>query len=274
MIKKVLIAIWIMGLACQYACADELIAEDSAPINARMKLAIAELNHSGQDENPPNLGISLDKTGDKSIAKAALFSLILPGSGEYYLGHKTRAKVFFGAEAVTWGTYATYKKVADWRREDLDVFTNTHADIDVSDREDEFLQILKRYPRSENLPNLSGSYNEGVRRDARYYYPGLDDAEAREQYEQENYLTGDNSFTWDTRANWIEYRVLLHSYRDADQKAFYLTGVAFLTRLISVIDTIWLGKKYKKMRLSENMELELGGNPLKHHASLILKVKY
>lgn len=249
-------------------------AADDIPqnIDAQMQSAMAELNLDAQTSEQPTLGLKNEPSGKKSIKRAMLFSLILPGAGEYYLGYKNTAYAFWGVEAATWSVYAGYKSIAGWRRDDLNAFTRKHAGIDVSGRDDDFLQILKRYPRSENLPNLSGSYNEGVRRDARILYPN--DPSQQEQYEQENYLTGDDAFTWDTQDNWTQYKVLLHEHRDANKKAFLATGVAMLNRIVSVIDTIWLGKRYNKMQLSKNVGLELETDPIGDKTRLVLNYRY
>ena len=61
------------------------------------------------------------KSLSKSQKYALLMSAILPGTGEYYLGHKKRAKTFWTIEALSLGTWYYYssegKKLQDQYRE-------------------------------------------------------------------------------------------------------------------------------------------------------------
>ncbi len=248
------------------------LAEQPPSIARQMQQAIAELNNPADTQPSANLGLQAGSGKEKSRRLAVLLSLALPGAGEYYLGEKGRAKVFFGAEAATWAGYYGYKKVASWRREEVDAYALEHAGVDVSGRDDTFLQIVKRYPRSENLPNLSGSYNEIVRRDARNFYPN--DLEKQREYAEANYLTGADAFTWDTRENWDYYKVLLHQQRNANKRAFYISGFALFNRITSMIDTIWIGRKYKNVKVSDKVGLEFDGNLLMQQAQVTMKVQY
>ena len=46
-----------------------------------------------------------------SKTKAVLLSLIIPGAGHYYVGHKERGQIFMGAEVVSWfGFFALLRR--------------------------------------------------------------------------------------------------------------------------------------------------------------------
>ncbi len=244
--------------------------ETPSSIDNLMKDAIAELGSEGSSDELVTTALMSDSK--KSGKRAMFLSLLVPGLGEYYLGDHAGAKIFMGAEAMTWASYGGFKKLVDWRREDVDVYTYQHAGINIEGKDEEFLQILKRYPRSENQPNLSGSYNEGVRRDARYYYP-YSPAE-QEVYEQENYLIGDDAFIWDTPDNWVQYKVLLHKYRDADKKAFYMTGVAVVNRLVSAIHSVWLTRRMNKGIDNQKVNLDFQTDVVNQEAMVVLNIMY
>lgn len=258
---------FIIFLTLLFSAAMSVADEPALSIDDQMKSAIAELNTTETNE-PINLGLSTQKSG----RRAMFLSLLVPGLGEYYLGHNS-ARIFLGAEAVTWASYGGFKKLADWRREDLNSYTLQHAGVNIEDQDEDYLQILKRYPRSENLPNLSGSYNEAVRRDARYFYES-GQIESMEAYEQDNYLTGDEAFTWDSPDSWTEYKVLLHSHRSADQKAFYMTGVAVVNRLVSAIHSAWLARRINKKSDQAKLSFELQTDLADPQARVVMNVTY
>ena len=56
-----------------------------------------EQTFAGLDEfdNANNFQRSTDNADKKSIVKAALYSALLPGLGEYYVGNRRKARVFF-----------------------------------------------------------------------------------------------------------------------------------------------------------------------------------
>jgi len=60
------------------------------------------------------LGEDIYSYKTKSPVKAFLYSLAIPGAGEYYNGHKIRAGAFLAADAIFWSGYFIYhKKGAD-----------------------------------------------------------------------------------------------------------------------------------------------------------------
>jgi hypothetical protein len=69
----------------------------------------------------------------KSPAKAFLFSALLPGTGELYVG-SPRGYVFLGIEAATWITYASYKSSSSNKEEEMFAFADDHFSIDAFSR--------------------------------------------------------------------------------------------------------------------------------------------
>ena len=56
---------------------------------------------------------SMTATVGKSPKKAFVLSALLPGAGEYYIGAKKRAMLFFGLEALAWGLYVHWNSKGD-----------------------------------------------------------------------------------------------------------------------------------------------------------------
>ena len=265
-----IIILWIMTTK-GFALTPEPV---SPSIETQMKQAIVQLGNEPSKRLQVSSVFSEPDASPKSAKKALMLSLLVPGLGEYYIGAKRSSQIFLGTELLTWSGYAGFELLGSWRREDLNSFALQHAGVNIEGRDNKFLQILKRYPRSENLPNLSGSYNEIVRRDARYFYPHPDSTSARDNYFSENALTGDDAFTWDTRNNWNQYKILLHDYRQAGQYAFYMTGMAVMNRLVSALNAAWLAKKLNKNIDQNKVSIVFNPDVIKKKATLTLKVKY
>ena len=73
----------------------------------------------------------------KSPKKAVLLSGLVPGSGEYYLGAKKKAALFFGVEALLWGLYFT------WDTKGNDIEDEFRAEADLEYDPFEYIQWLE-----------------------------------------------------------------------------------------------------------------------------------
>ena len=64
--------------------------------------------------------------GAKSPFKAFVFSLAVPGAGEYYTGHKYKAVGFFTADALFWTGYFIYRGKGKSTEDDYKAYANEH----------------------------------------------------------------------------------------------------------------------------------------------------
>lgn len=62
----------------------------------------------------------------KSPLKAFLFSLALPGLGQWYNGSRLKPFAFLGAEAAAWGLYSKWHGQGNDRTADFEAFNRTH----------------------------------------------------------------------------------------------------------------------------------------------------
>lgn len=61
-----------------------------------------------QVEEPPAAGAANKESSGKSTRKAVLFSALVPGAGEFYMGAWKRGALFFGVEALAWGLWSSW----------------------------------------------------------------------------------------------------------------------------------------------------------------------
>ncbi|UCG60629.1 MAG: hypothetical protein JSV52_09860 [Candidatus Zixiibacteriota bacterium] len=207
------------------------------PIQDQMNLAIAGANYAAQDdfdefddpsEKKPDSNTK--RTKRVSIAKAALLSALLPGLGEYHIGNRTKARYFFGAEALTWASFVAFRMYGSWKKDDLIRFAAQYANADLEGKSDDFLDWVGFYSDIYEF-NTRGRVGDPDR-------PYLQD-------------TPENHWVWISPEYQAAYRDLKNSSREAYRKADFMIGVAIVNRVISVIDAIRDAKRANR-QLDDN----------------------
>lgn len=156
-------------------------------------------------------------TGRRSVFKAALFSALLPGAGQYYNGSRRRARYFFAAEAVAWIGYIGLKTYSNWKEDDYIGFAATAANAELDGKSKEFIDLVGFYEDIHQYNSFGRVFDP-----EREFYP--DNAEFHWQWQS----------TEDQRA----FRDLKNSSREADRRADFMIGLAVVNRIISVIDAV------------------------------------
>jgi hypothetical protein len=167
---------------------------------------------------------------------AALSSLLLPGLGEYRLGHTLRARIFFGLESVSWLSIGSFLWVGHSREEAYENYAVVYGDVRGTGHSDEFYRIIGLYPSNEG----TSGFNESVRRDARdQYYP---DVEAMEAYYRGHRMVGDDGWRWRTEDARSRYVVLRDGSRYAYRVALYCAITAAALRIVSAADAVRISR--------------------------------
>ena len=107
------------------------------------------------------------RSEEKSVFKAVLLSLLLPGMGELYGGGFRTGKYFLFAESGLWLTFTSVEVYGHWLQNDARTFAGRHASANIEGKDDQFFV---------NLGNFKSvyDYNEKKLRDrdpSRLYDP-------------------------------------------------------------------------------------------------------
>ena len=172
----------------------------------------------------------------KSKGKAFLFSLLLPGAGEYYLGKKTVAKSFFITELVLWAGYFSFKTYGDWQRDDMYVYASTHADADVKGKPSQFFVDIGNY-------HDIYEYNDAKQRRR----------ETFNIYDEEDYY-----WLWDSSENQYTFEQMRISSDKAHHRATLTVGGIIANHVLSAIDAVWQSYRYNKNLNNKNAKLDKG----------------
>ena len=186
-------------------------------------------------EQAPDLNTSAS-TSKKSPGLALLFSLIIPGSGHFYLNRMDVGKYFLGAEAVGWLGYATLDVYGNDVISDAKTFSNEHAQVqDVDNKNDDYFSNVGNYDNIYEYNNYQltiGSYSTLY--DVNTYY-----------------------WSWDTENN----REIFEAQRKSSERIYnsriIFGSILIANRIVSGISAYLIASKDPKKVSSLNFEPEL-----------------
>ncbi len=169
----------------------------------------------------------------RSGKKALLLSLLLPGAGELYSGHKGRATGFFISEGAIWANFVAWEIAGGLRRDNYIEQAQLNAGLGTSSGSDDYWRLVGTYARSSG--SGPDSYEDALRRDARNEFPT--DPAAQDAWVAQRLPTGDRAWNWSSAALQESYRNTRENSRRAFDRAKYSFALAILNRIASAIDT-------------------------------------
>ena len=187
------------------------------------------------------------KPKNVSRTKAVFLSLLLPGSGHFYLGEKGRGEVFIGAEVVSWAGVAAFQIYGNWKEDDYVSYAEQHAGIQPEGKDEEFFKNLTFYDSRDEY-NTSGRIIDP--NDP--YYPN----------------TPDWYWQWDSDESKSSYRDIRNQSETAYRNRDFAIGMAVLNRIIAGIDAFRLARKIVGTKVedfapgdAEGVEFDIDANP-------------
>ena len=166
------------------------------------------------------------KSGRKiSMLKAGLYSALLPGLGEYYVGHKSKARIFFAAEAATWLSFFTFHLYGNLKQEDFIDYAAVNANASLDGKSEEFQDWVGFYDDIDQFNTLG-----------------------RVQDPERPYLVdnAENHWRWQSVYQQETFRNLKNKSRDAFRKRDFMIGLAIANRVVSIFDAVRDAKRSKR----------------------------
>lgn len=177
-------------------------------------------------------------------SKAVIASGVLPGSGEWMLGNRSKAEVFFWIDGILWFIWGTAYWYGSVQNNNAKLFAASFAGAPF-DQDANYYAILEDYDNSDK-------YNEIILRKARQLYPDtLPGAfEKRQEYLKKYGYFGDDVWNWEPDSarfgryqNGASYCEIRRSARVALQRASFAMGSLILNRIVSAIDALFFTKE-------------------------------
>jgi hypothetical protein len=178
--------------------------------------------------------------------KALMLSLLLPGSGELYSGHKGHATGFFISEGAIWANFLAWQIAGRLRRDNYIEQAQMNAGVGTDSESDDYWRLVGTYTRSSG--SGPDSYEDALRRDARNEFP--DDPAAQDAWVAERLPAGNRAWSWSSatlQENFVDTR---RNSSRAFSRAKFSFALAILNRIASAIDTQMLHRGDVKDRQS------------------------
>lgn len=176
-------------------------------------------------ENPV-IGTMASRPKRKSMPKAMMYSLIVPGLGDFYAGNKGTGKLLLGTEIAIWLGYLGFQYYGNIQKDAFMLYAHENASANIGRTDEMYFDAVEVY-------RSSVEYNSYVYEDARLLYPN--DADRQNQYVQENGYFNIDSWEWTENSTFREYRKMRIATRETYQRAVFMTGFAILNRLIAAV---------------------------------------
>ncbi len=226
--NKIYSAIIIVTMLLIMVLPTQAIELSKTPIQTKLQNSILLATDNwnlGSDEGKKNSTVLSNKNSQKKSAlKAALYSALLPGLGEHYVGNRTKSKVFFAIEATTWLSYFAFNKYGDWKKDDAIRFASSNAGASLEDKDDEFFDWVGFYNSSEDFNSLG-----------------------RVSDPERAYLSSSDTYwQWSSDADREAFRTYKNSSRSAYDRANFMIMAAISSRIISIIDAIRDANRHNK----------------------------
>lgn len=168
--------------------------------------------------------------GEKSVALAALYSFLLPGMGELYVGNYSSGKYFTLIEGLLWITLVGFDRYGTWVQNDARNFAAQHAGVSISGKTDRYFVDIGDYQSIID-------YNEEMLRNRQPY----------KMYDIESAM-----WNWDNKSNRLYYRDLRISSDQAFNNVSFVAAAIGINHLVSAINAAMRAKSYNNSLSQDN----------------------
>jgi hypothetical protein len=176
------------------------------------------------DATSPAAGL-MPSPEKKSAGLAVLYSILLPGMGEWYAGDMGSGKYPLIAEGAIWLTYGSLQSYGSWMRSDARAYARAHAGFTDQGKNDQFYV---------DVGNFSNVYQ--------YNDKKLQDRDLAKVYDP----TAGNSWSWDTDASRQRYRSLRSSSDAIITNSGFILAAAVVNRVVSAVNAAFIVRRYNR----------------------------
>lgn len=187
------------------------------------------------------IAIGMDTTGrsrtGRSTWTAVGLTLLLPGSGHRYLGHKTGAAVWMTTDLVNWSALLVAARMGSLYLEDATEIANRHAGASLSaDADPAFLEVVRDWRSRRPVEGRRDSYDEAL---------------LQQGLATDSRFPNDDAHDWDwgspenpeNNRNIGRFEDALKGYRTSRVVLSYAAGALLLSRTVAVADILRIRRK-------------------------------
>jgi hypothetical protein len=200
---------------------------------AQRALADSLAPHNPVEPTAPGGASDIRETSHKSIGKAFMMNLAVPGSGHLYAGEK-RGFVHLGLEGFAWAAYIYYHDRGKAKEKEFEGYADGHWD----------------YDSWKTTEQTNGTYDPGA--DSLILY--FRDHNRQQYYEDigkiSTYWSG-----WDSQDNRNFYRGIRAHSNNLLKNAHTALAGAFVNRIVSAVDVLRLLKQRGRASLGKETQI-------------------
>ncbi len=199
----------------------------------------------------------------KSPTKAFLYSALVPGSGQLYIGAK-RGYLQIAAEAGLLAAYFITRSSAQDLREDYREHVRNHVIFEGPTKFDDWdpIEDFEHATLYDNWHNVYTDNNgEPLERVGKWYW------EDRKAFKDENRKTHDSP------QRKVAYELRMDA-NDKFQVAKTFLGIAILNHVVSAIDARIAAKRYNRKQNSLGLDLQTSVSPNSIESRLVFKKRF
>lgn len=188
-----------------------------------------------------------------SPARAALYSLLLPGLGDYQLGNKGRATAFFATEGLIWIAYATFEVQGQQREDDYEDLAVRFAGVSRTGHSDDFYARVREF-------DDSGQYEADVKQTGREELYGASgnlesiNPDALDKYFVEHRVSDYEPWTWESLDRRLQYSEARSSSKTSYRRADYMIAAAVANRLVSAVVAFTAARSAQSLPLGYHLD--------------------
>jgi hypothetical protein len=169
-----------------------------------------------------------DAAGDLSVSRAVLYSLLLPGLGDWYAGHRDRATAFFLVDAAVWTTFIVFRVQGNQREDAYQQYASSLAGIGSTNHSDDFYSLVGQY-------NSSDAYEADFKKEHRIdLWPNVSSS-AMDSYYVENRVADFEEWAWRSWEDRVDYREMRSASKLSYRRSGYILALAVANRVVASI---------------------------------------
>jgi hypothetical protein len=163
-----------------------------------------------------------------SMTRAILYSLLLPGLGDWYAGRKDRATAFFIVDAALWTTFIAFQVQGHQREEGYKEFAQIFAGVESTDHSDDFYSEIGQF-------GSSNQYEAEFKKESRLdLWPDVG-YDALENYYLDNRVADFEEWAWSSFESRVDYRQMRSSSKLSYRRSGYMLALAAFNRVVASV---------------------------------------
>jgi hypothetical protein len=172
------------------------------------------VSHSETASSSDVMNYSFDSDGGqkKSVPLAVVYSLLVPGMGQTYVGSFRTGKYYLFAEGGLWLSYAGFQVYGNWLHQDAQSYATAHASANFSGKDDQFEVNIGNF-------NTTDDYNQEKLHNDQYAL-----------------LYKDSQYQWDwggNAANRLQFKNIRTKSAAAYDNSRFLIGAVVVNHILS-----------------------------------------